>query len=486
MPENASVATSIIAVRKGCVVAPAGCGKTYEIVEATKLARTRRLILTHTHAGIDVLRRRLNDAAVSPDMFCIDTIAAWCLKYSGSFPHRSGLDCQEPGKSEWNKVYIAAERLVRSGAVKNVLKVSFGGLFVDEYQDCHQLQHNVISAIADNLPVCLFGDPLQAIFDFEEEPIDWQEHVFPSFPLVAELKTPWRWRLNDNEELASWLTEVRSALLRGDAIDLAHSPSCVRWESLPSGSAAAQVAIVGTCQRVLKIIPDEDELVVIGDPVNLNARALLAQKLSSRGFTNIEPIDCRTLVTAAERIENAEGFSRFEAVMDFIESCMTGCSKTKFVNAVKSHQKGGSLGVTRYGAPLIAVGASVAEGGSIDSIRELIEAFYEDSETNCYRREMFFTMRAALRSRHNYDSLSQSVWHAQNQARHMERRIGRRSIGSTLLVKGLEFDHSVVVHNNKMSSKDWYVAITRASKSLTIMSPSRYILPSDHASEEPA
>lgn len=46
---------------------------------------------------------------------------------------------------------------------------------------------------------------------------------------------------------------------------------------------------------------------------------------------------------------------------------------------------------------------------------------------------------------------------------------------STLLVKGLEFDHAVVIHNDNMSAKDWYVALTRASKTLRIVSPHRSI-----------
>ena len=80
-------------------------------------------------------------------------------------------------------------------------------------------------------------------------------------------------------------------------------------------------------------------------------------------------------------------------------------------------------------------------------------------------------MCSALRiqSKRHYDVLSDIIWEVQNRIRHSGRAIGKRSIGSTLLVKGLEFDHAVIIHANNMSRKDWYVALTRATTSVTIL-----------------
>lgn len=466
-------------------MAPAGCGKTYEIVQAAKAAPSRRLILTHTHAGVDVLRGRLRSAAIPQDKYQVDTIAAWCLKYAASFPIRSGIQHLEPDDADWNEVYVAAERLLKSGAVNNVLTTSFGGVFVDEYQDCSLLQHRVISELGTRLPTCVFGDPLQAVFDFNQEPVDWPAHVYPTFPKIAELDTPWRWKNKGNDEMAAWLGRARSTLLSGGTLDLRDRPACVRWEKLPSGKGAEQSAVLGVCKRMLGAVREGEDLIVIGDRINLNARALLAQKLSACGFTNIEPLASKSLKAVARKIERQAGFPRLEQTMAFIEDCMTGCSRTKYLEAVRSHQRGRSLGVARYGERLLKAGVAVAETGSSMSIMALMQLFYEDKETTCFRRELFFSMRAALRQRERHPSLSDAVWHAQNQARHTERRIGRRAIGSTLLVKGLEFDHAVAVHDDRMSAKDWYVAITRASRTLTIVSPSQQILAVE-AGNEPA
>ena len=160
---DADIAQLVASLKCGIVVAAAGCGKTEQIARATQIAEGRRLILTHTHAGVDALRARLKTHKVSSEKFRVDTIAGWCLRYAASFPKRSSLTCANPrSDKEWNAVYEAAARLIQSGAVKGVLASSYAGVFVDEYQDCSGLQHQVIKAIAGYLPVCVFGDPLQA------------------------------------------------------------------------------------------------------------------------------------------------------------------------------------------------------------------------------------------------------------------------------------------------------------------------------------
>jgi hypothetical protein len=127
---DTEIAILAASVTRGCVVAAAGCGKTEQIARSVQHTDGRRLLLTHTHAGVDVLRARLKRHQVSSEKFHIDTIAGWCLRYSASFPKRSGLTCHNPKDNyEWNAVYEAAERLIKCGAVKGVLTSTYSGLF---------------------------------------------------------------------------------------------------------------------------------------------------------------------------------------------------------------------------------------------------------------------------------------------------------------------------------------------------------------------
>jgi DNA helicase-2/ATP-dependent DNA helicase PcrA len=478
---DVEITQRVACLERGSVIAAAGCGKTEQIALATQMAEGRRLILTHTHAGVDALRLRLKKHKVQKDKFRIDTIAGWCLWYSTSYPKRSGLSCYNPRTSkDWNCVYEATTKLIQSGAVNGVLTSSYYGVFVDEYQDCTRLQHQVIKAIAVYLPVCVFGDPLQAIFDFKgQNPVDWEADVFPVFKKVGELTRPWRWQNAGNIELANWLADVRRTIEEGGAIDLRSRPGCVSWEHLPDDPRFRQAKIIGTCKSVMGNVSD-GRLVVIGDAANINVRAALAQKLAAVGFSNIEPIDCKNLYEYAKKIEVATGLPRLERALDFICACMTGTEKTDFLDSVKSRQCGGKHGTAKFG-DIITTGVAVAEGTAEEALVDLLLGFHSRRSTRLFRREMFFAMRSGLqiKSRRKHDTLMDAIWEVQNRIRHAGRAIGKRSIGSTLLVKGLEFDHAVIVHADNMTRKDWYVALTRATTSVTIISPSECLIPAE-------
>jgi len=393
---DAGIAALAASVARGSVVAAAGCGKTEQIARAVQITEGRRLILTHTHAGVDVLRARLKRHKVPSDKFRIDTIAGWCLRYSASYPVRSGLTCDTPKDEEWNAVYAAAANLIKSGAVNGVLASSYSGVLVDEYQDCTELQHRVVKAMAAHLPVCIFGDPLQAIFDFKgQKPVDWEADVFPVFCKAGELIVPWRWKNAGNADLAKWLTEVRCTLEQSGAIDLTKRPGCVNWEQLPNDPQFQQAKIVGVCKTVMGKATDA-RLVVIGDPANINMRAALAQKLAAVGFSNIEPLGSKQLYAFAKKIEVATGFARLEKVLDFICDCMTQAEKALFLNSVKSHQAGKKLGAAKFGN-LIKIGIAVAEGNTDEAVLELMQGFSGRETTRLFRREMFFAIRHAYR-----------------------------------------------------------------------------------------
>ena len=104
------------------LVSPAGCGKTQIIADAlARQATARHLVLTHTHAGVASLRRRLVRLRVPLDRFKVETIAAWCLRVSASYPQLSGLGTAMPIGHQWNETYSAAQTFLRSPVGKKVV-----------------------------------------------------------------------------------------------------------------------------------------------------------------------------------------------------------------------------------------------------------------------------------------------------------------------------------------------------------------------------
>jgi DNA helicase-2/ATP-dependent DNA helicase PcrA len=77
-------------------------------------------------------------------------------------------------------------------------------------------------------------------------------------------------------------------------------------------------------------------------------------------------------------------------------------------------------------------------------------------------------------------TLTEAAEKYQTQFRYRGRPVGRpRLIGTTLLVKGLEFHHAIVLDATSLSRKELYVALTRGAKSLTIISTSTTLDPAN-------
>jgi DNA helicase-2/ATP-dependent DNA helicase PcrA len=71
----------------------------------------------------------------------------------------------------------------------------------------------------------------------------------------------------------------------------------------------------------------------------------------------------------------------------------------------------------------------------------------------------------------------ESAHRYQRDFRHSGRPIRHNKlIGTTLLVKGLEYDHAIILEADSMTPKELYVALTRGAKSITIVTL-RNVLP---------
>jgi len=80
----------ILAIARGAITAPAGCGKTHLIAEAlTRHAGVKPImILTHTNAGVVALRGRLDGLRVPSNSYRLATIDGWAMRLTP--PFRSG------------------------------------------------------------------------------------------------------------------------------------------------------------------------------------------------------------------------------------------------------------------------------------------------------------------------------------------------------------------------------------------------------------
>lgn len=162
----------LLAIGRGSVTAPAGCGKTQLIADTLSLHTGPKpiLILTHTNAGLAALRARMQRARIRNSAYRIATLDGFAMRLIGKFPTRSGhnpriLEVSNP-RNDYPAIRDAAWRLLQAGHVNDVLRATYSHLLVDEYQDCNLAQHCIVAWAAQVLPTCVLGDPMQAIFNF--------------------------------------------------------------------------------------------------------------------------------------------------------------------------------------------------------------------------------------------------------------------------------------------------------------------------------
>jgi hypothetical protein len=205
----------LLAIERGTITAPAGCGKTQLIADA--LARHNGpkpiLILTHTNAGVGALRGRLNKARVPHAHYRLATLDGFAIRLIRLFPKRSGhdpviLELGRP-KSDYPAIRDAAVALVAAGHLSDVLPATYARLFVDEYQDCSLVQHALTVVAAEVLPMRSWRSHAGYIWLQRNPLVDWNGDVHAAFGRSCELTTPWRWINAGEKEFGDWLLKVR-------------------------------------------------------------------------------------------------------------------------------------------------------------------------------------------------------------------------------------------------------------------------------------
>jgi DNA helicase-2/ATP-dependent DNA helicase PcrA len=460
---------------KGYVIAPAGYGKTHLIAMAVKAASHRQLILTHTFAGVNSIKAKMSTLGVPSSKYQIDTIASWSLRLCLAYPKTSSWKIENPTSKQWSKLYECCSGLLGKEFIRHVVKATYAGVYVDEYQDCSDLQHALVCALADFLPSRILGDPMQAIFDFDDgKPLDWDASVYPHFNCLGQLETPWRWDNAGEPKLGAWLKAARKSLEQGQKIDLVNGlPACVkRIHTDPQYLAMKQYS------TLCKLLGDNASVIALhgGDQRSKYKTHLLARTMAGR-FSSIEEVEGKDLFTFVKQLDTAQtAKDRFLLVYKFAKKCFTGVDK-----ALTAGTKRGNVAkettATRYPLPLAAANLYLTAQTS-ENLKAFILVLKANPETFAYRRDLLYRFLNVLKIHIDGEgaTLLESANLYQREMRHRGRPISHQKlIGTTLLVKGLEYDHAVILDADSLGAKDLYVAMTRGSKSLTIICSGKHI-----------
>jgi DNA helicase-2/ATP-dependent DNA helicase PcrA len=453
------------------------------IAESTARSAGRQLILTHTYAGANALRCKMRTLGVSDKLYHIDTIASWALRLLLSYSATSGWREQRPADNEhWNTLYGACAVLLDCEFIRRIVRASYKGLFVDEYQDCSAAQHAIVLKLACDLPCRILGDPLQGIFDFEgQRPIDWVRDVEGEFERLGALDIPHRWIQAGAGDLGVWLTGVRTQLEQGRPVDLnANRPAAVRFLQSNADPQVLFQSQGNTC-RYFNCDRAHTVIAIHAGRREYKAKChRLSRGLSGR-FSSIEEVEGKDLFSFIRKIERARtNAASLKTAIAFAKTCMTAVETNLPAGTMRGEQvdiraNTRNPDVARRANAYLAAPTSGAMAGFLLALKET--AGVEVVRADLFNRALGVLAKHIL---HPELSLAEAAERYQSEFRHKGRPVGRRRlIGTTLLVKGLEFDHAIVLDAASLSRKELYVALTRGARSLTIISTNPILNPPD-------
>lgn len=454
-------AADLFNLGNAAVVAPAGHGKTEIIANVAALGQ-RALILTHTHAGVHAIRSRLKRLGIPRARVAVDTIAGWSMRYAHAFPGIAKPPAGMPQGAEWDQLYRGARLTLNVAAVRAVIAASYDRILIDEYQDCGGLQHELATELSSIVPTLIFGDPMQGIFEFAGATLSWDAEIHPLFPFAGTLETPHRWA-GKNPELGQWIAETREKLLRGEPIDLADPRITFRQSNDAFDLGALFEGIDGR----------EGSFAAIHCNKTICYRLA---KAAGGGYQAIEEIAAGRLREFAGLWDRAtDGAGRLTAITSLLRDSF---SIKALADGVEVDPEDAALeAVLRDIEPALNV------GNGAEAAAQIMALTRKHSRWKLFRSELWRDAeRAATEvASGRAESMDQATTNVRQRVSMSGRKLPKRTVSTPLLLKGLEFDHVVIpdashfATQRNAQAKLFYVAISRATRTLTITAPDRWL-----------
>lgn len=456
----------LITKYNGSIIAPAGHGKTEMITDIVFASDGKQLLLTHTNAGVDALKKRLNKKNIKSNKYNILTIAAFCIRWCMAYKQTAGLpDFNGFDNVDYDRLYHAAKKIFENNWAGGILKKTYSSIIVDEYQDCTLDQHSLVVALNAFLPVYVLGDPLQGIFDWKKKGspqvqiVDWENIEFERFEVNTE---PWRWK-KTNPELGNYLSRVREMLLpalRQEKVEvLIASEGDYLSVITPEQFDRNQYKLNKAYKSILYI-------------TKLEHKQLSVCQRQAWRFQYDETQELNDLFLFAKRFESDNGYNRAVAVLEFLYSC-----STKVSTELKSYHDNLTKGKSNFdrirkhkelAEPLQAICCSL----DYQAILYVIRWIRNCPDSKIYRKELHREMiRSILYAMNHECSLAEAAKQIRlNPGLRKEYSDFKCLSSRTLLSKGLEFDCVLVDMTDPPRAKDYYVALTRARYEVILIS----------------
>lgn len=467
-PDLLQLARELLAELPWSIVLPAGCGKTELIAALAANVDPHNkplLILTHTNAGVDVVRKRFTKYGVNSNQARVFTLDTWAKLFDDHFP-LLGKAANISGEADlWSGVRQRAKAILGSSHIGDILDATYSAVIVDEYQDCSEIQHDLVVAMSKYLPVGVLGDPLQGIFDFGTGVVEW-EKVESSFNPKELTPIPHRW-INKNPALGEWLLEIRPSLVAGARIDLTAPGTPIIWRQATVNLSDERIY----CFTAVNTLGDQKKVVALRQlPEQCHQ---FARGLAGR-FEVAEEIECKVVRKLMAAIDGGNGGKMAAATLKFLRDCCSGYPSTLNPDLVKEYEKGRIKTYTTRTSPVnIAMYDALNKIVSEPTPKNVKKALriLHAATTRVFRKEAWnVAMKTLEELTYSSDSAVKALLDVRSRNRYGGQYVNKRSISRTLLVKGQEYDECIILGADGMSARNLYVALSRGIDKVTVFS----------------
>ncbi|AIY66117.1 UvrD-helicase domain-containing protein [Pseudoalteromonas piratica] len=454
---------------KALLIAPAGYGKTYTLSRCMEYTKGKSLVLTHTHAGVASIKQKLKDAGIHNSKYSVETITSFAQKYVDSF-YIGDKPLQEDSTNYYPFLIGESASIFCNSVVENVLKITYSGMFVDEYQDCTYHQHLMLSKIMNFMPTRILGDPMQAIFNFNGELVNFDEHL-DDFEVFPSLEVPHRWNQVGANELGDALSRIREQLKNEERIELENYLGTI--EVVVAQERDLFNFRSDYCRTLNSLRREHSLLVIHPNSVN-NAPRLKFSKMF-KDISSIESIDDKDFYRLAKSIDNLDHTQLVIEIRDIAYTLFNKTGVNNWFNdkGFKNKKDGESK------LRVIKLQRMVDSYSSIDSLKNILCEIKSLPDIDCVRIELFKSLLKSIDiSILKGISVLEGMREQRNNIRRAGRRVEGKHIGTTLLTKGLEFDVVVILNAHKFGCpKHLYVALTRCRKKLVVITEDMTLSP---------
>ena len=456
--------------RDNVLIAPAGFGKTHTISECLKHTEGKQLILTHTQAGVASIKDKLQKCSISKDKYSVETISSFAKRYVLSFTNSSAIPDETDSKKFYAFFIENATKILSLKLVQDIIKLSYSGLFVDEYQDCTVEQHELILVLADILPTHVLGDPLQGIFGFNGQKLVNLNSAtaMGRFATRYELDTPNRWINNGHTKLGEELLKIRKDLMQGKEIDLAQYSSI----EFKQGSYGDHYRVV------MDTLKSSDSVLVIdSDSIRMTTRENFVVAFKYVPLL-IEAFDGKDFYISAIHFDNKDNSSAIDILHEFIIDKFSNLDDW-YDKANKRFKKKRDPVEESQLTEIKALIIKLSTNYSLLDLREIISKIRNLKGVTCARRDLLNSLSNSMEdAHHSKTTVLEAMRKHRNGIRSVGRKMYGKCVGTTLLTKGLEFDTVIILDADKFKDpQNFYVAISRCVKRLIVFAGNSKISP---------